>query len=186
MPAIAKIIPPPSCPLGPLTAGATDKGVCCVSLAPLGSQSDRLAELSARFGQPCEVRDHPHLDALRSNLDAYFAGDPDPFTVPIDAPGTAWESRVWDALRSIPHGETRSYGSIARQLDNPGGSRAVGLANGRNRIAILIPCHRVIASDGSLHGYASGLKAKKWLLDHEQAASPPSGSLFGSCEETAP
>jgi O-6-methylguanine DNA methyltransferase len=95
------------------------------------------------------------------------------FTVPIDAPGTPFQERVWAALKRIPHGQTRSYAQIAREIGEAKAVRAVAKANGDNRIAILIPCHRVIGSDGTLTGYGGGLWRKEWLLDLERGESQP-------------
>ncbi|MBI1372156.1 MAG: methylated-DNA--[protein]-cysteine S-methyltransferase [Phycisphaera sp.] len=109
-------------------------------------------------------------------LDAYFAGELTSFDLRLAPEGTRFQRRVWDQLLAIPCGETRSYGDLARRLGQPGASRAVGAANGRNPIAIIIPCHRVIAADGTLGGYSSGLDRKRWLLDHEHA--PIAQGLF--------
>lgn len=181
---IAQLEMPQDCPIGPITAGVTDAGVSMLTFRSLEDAQDLIEDASKRTKTAAVHGEHPVLDQLQAELSAFFDGALTQFTVPIDAPGTTWESRVWNALREIPFGTTTSYGEIARKLDNPGGSRAVGLANGRNRVAILIPCHRVIASDGSLHGYASGLERKKWLLEHEQAVAGVETGLFGSCERT--
>lgn len=103
-------------------------------------------------------------------LDAYFAGTLTEFDVDLDVAGTPFQRRVWTALQTIPYGETRSYGQIADQIGSPGGSRAVGLANGRNPVSIIVPCHRVIGSTGGLTGYGGGLDRKKTLLTLEKAA----------------
>ncbi len=113
----------------------------------------------------------PVLAQLERELTAYFAGDLDSFSVPLDLEGTAWQRRVWRELMTIPCGETVSYGQLARRLGNSNAARATGLANGANPVAIVVPCHRVIASDGTLGGYAGGLKRKRWLLDHEASMS---------------
>ncbi|MET1080965.1 MAG: methylated-DNA--[protein]-cysteine S-methyltransferase [Pseudomonas sp.] len=105
-------------------------------------------------------------------LDAYFAGQLQHFNLPLAATGTPFQQRVWRELLAIPFGETRSYGQLAQRLGMPGASRAVGLANGRNPLSIIVPCHRVIGADGSLTGYGGGLERKRWLLAHEQAHSP--------------
>ena len=102
-----------------------------------------------------------------SQLRAYFAGERQEFTMPLAPHGNAFELRVWQALREIPYGETASYGEIARRIGSPTAARAVGLANGRNPIAVIVPCHRVIGSDGSLTGYGGGLERKRYLLDLE-------------------
>ena len=104
-------------------------------------------------------------------LDAYFAGTLTEFDVAVDLAGTEFQRRVWTALQTIPYGETRSYGQIADQIGSPGASRAVGLANGRNPVSIIVPCHRVIGSNGGLTGYGGGLDRKKTLLALEKAES---------------
>ena len=108
------------------------------------------------------------LDKARRELDAYFAGKLRAFTVPVAPKGTPFQERVWAALLTIPYGKTRSYGEQAAAIGSPNASRAVGLANGRNPIAIIIPCHRVIGANGSLTGYGGGMARKKLLLDLEQ------------------
>jgi methylated-DNA-[protein]-cysteine S-methyltransferase len=112
-------------------------------------------------------------------LDAYFAGQRTEFDLDLDLAGTDFQRRVWAALRTIPYGETRSYGEIAKQIGAPGASRAVGLANGRNPIGIIVPCHRVIGASGSLTGYGGGLDRKRALLDLEQGRAAPRLALFG-------
>lgn len=102
-------------------------------------------------------------------LKEYAAGERKKFTVPLDLEGTSFQKRVWKALRTIPYGQTRSYGEIARQVGNPRAARAVGMANHENPIAIVVPCHRVIAGDGSLGGYAGGLNKKSTLLNLEKS-----------------
>jgi methylated-DNA-[protein]-cysteine S-methyltransferase len=120
---------------------------------------------------PAWVRDEAPFGELIALLERYFAGGPVEFDIPVSlAAGTDFQRRVWDALREIPHGETISYGELARRVGSPGGARAVGLANGRNPIAIVVPCHRVIGADGSLTGYGGGVERKAWLLRHEAGA----------------
>lgn len=125
-----------------------------------------------------EPDDAAFPDAVEQ-LGAYFAGDLTEFDVELDLAGTVFQRRVWDALRTIPYGETRSYGEIAQQIGSPGAARAVGLANGHNPIGIIVPCHRVIGSNGSLTGYGGGLDRKKALLELEKSRIQPSiPSLF--------
>jgi len=107
------------------------------------------------------------LPAAARQLKEYFAGKRREFDLPLRMEGTGFQQRVWRELTKIPFGETRSYGQLAKRLNNPNGSRAVGLANGRNPIAIFVPCHRVIGADGSLTGFGGGLDRKEWLLTHE-------------------
>ena len=110
--------------------------------------------------------DVPFAD-VRGQLAEYFAGERVDFDVPLAMAGSRFQRRVWDALQEIPYGETTTYGELARRLGRPSASRAVGLANGRNPIAVIVPCHRVIGSDGSLTGYGGGLERKRLLLDLE-------------------
>lgn len=107
------------------------------------------------------------LNMARQQLNEYFAGTRVNFELPLAAQGTVVQKEVWRALTEIPYGETRSYGEIARQLGKPKASRAIGAANGRNPISIIVPCHRVIGSDGSLTGFGGGIERKQWLLAHE-------------------
>jgi methylated-DNA-[protein]-cysteine S-methyltransferase len=106
-------------------------------------------------------------------LEAYFAGDRTDFDLELDLVGTQFQRRVWAALQAIPYGETRSYGEIARQIGSPRAFRAVGLANGHNPIGIIVPCHRVIGSNGSLTGYGGGLDRKRALLELEKSRAAP-------------
>jgi methylated-DNA-[protein]-cysteine S-methyltransferase len=121
-----------------------------------------------KIPEECE-RDDGGLAHVVEQLDAYFAGELLDFDVPMEMHGTEFQRRVWTALCDIPYGETISYGELARWVGNPKASRAVGLANGRNPVAIIVPCHRVIGADGSLTGYGGGLDRKVWLLEHETA-----------------
>jgi methylated-DNA-[protein]-cysteine S-methyltransferase len=108
------------------------------------------------------------LQPYFTQLDSYFSGTLREFKLKLDLKGTGFQLRVWDFLLTIPYGQTISYQEVAKQLGNPGLLRAVGHANGKNPIAIIVPCHRVVGSDGSLTGYAGGLWRKKWLLEHER------------------
>jgi methylated-DNA-[protein]-cysteine S-methyltransferase len=115
------------------------------------------------------------LPAAARQLKEYFVGKRREFDLPLRMEGTEFQQRVWRELTKIPFGETRSYGQLAKRLNNPNGSRAVGLANGRNPIAVIVPCHRVIGADGSLTGFGGGLERKEWLLTHE--GQPVTGEL---------
>jgi AraC family transcriptional regulator of adaptative response/methylated-DNA-[protein]-cysteine methyltransferase len=115
------------------------------------------------------------LDVLARQVGDYFAGRSASFDIPVVQKGTPFEAIVWDALRQIPAGRTRSYGEIARSLGRPEAPRAVARANGANQVAIIVPCHRVIGADGSLTGYGGKIWRKQWLLEHERRiASTPS------------
>jgi len=111
--------------------------------------------------------DHPVLRAATAQLAEYFAGDRSTFDLPLDPIGTPFQQKSWDVLRTIPYGTTITYGEQAKRLGSPNAFRAVGAANGRNPISIIVPCHRVVGSDGSLTGFGGGLGAKAWLLEHE-------------------
>lgn len=164
--------------LGELRVVAGREGLTAVEFmgaVPSGASARssvaRAAVLSA--GRPVGDRDdaHPLLREAVGQLRAYFDGELKEFDLPLDPHGTAFQLAVWDQLRAIGYGETASYGEIARRLGmTPAASRAVGLANGRNPIPIVIPCHRVVGADGSLTGYAGGVERKQTLLDLEQGA----------------
>jgi len=160
-------------PLGPMLAGATDAGVCLLEFADRPMLPTQLVIVRRRLG-PIVAGRHRHLDKLAIELGEYFAGRRTAFDVPIDAPGSPFQQHVWEQLRQIPHGATASYAALANELGRSGAARAVGRANGSNRVAIVIPCHRVIAADGGLGGYGGGLDRKRWLLDLERAS--PLGS----------
>ncbi|MDT0462979.1 methylated-DNA--[protein]-cysteine S-methyltransferase [Streptomyces gibsoniae] len=149
-------------PYGPLTLVADD-GVLC-GLYMVG-QRHRPPEET--FGD----RDAAPFGAAAEQLAAYFAGELKEFTLELRMAGTPFQRSVWQQLKEIPYGETRSYGELADALGNPGASRAVGLANGKNPIGIIVPCHRVVGANGSLTGYGGGLDRKKRLLDFESGMS---------------
>jgi AraC family transcriptional regulator of adaptative response/methylated-DNA-[protein]-cysteine methyltransferase len=155
-------------PLGPLLAGATDAGICLLCFADPGSLDQQARSLARRHALPLVPGGHPHLDRLERELEEYFAGRRRAFTLPLAPAGTPFQERVWKALEKIPYGETRSYEDIARALGDRRAVRAVGSANGQNRILILIPCHRVVNKDGRLGGYAGGLRRKEFLLALER------------------
>lgn len=148
--------------LGPMLVAATDKGVCCLAFG------EGEAELRIRFPR-AELRaaGGDFRELFAQVVEAVEQPGPGSAAIPLDVKGTAFQQRVWEELRRIPHGETRSYGELAAALGNPKASRAVGGANGANHVAVLIPCHRVIAGDGTLGGYAYGLAIKAELLKRE-------------------
>jgi AraC family transcriptional regulator of adaptative response/methylated-DNA-[protein]-cysteine methyltransferase len=155
-------------PLGPLLIAASDLGICLLEFSDPERVTLTLKRLRQRVGLPWVPGEHPHLNQLKNELAAYFAGQLQIFTVPLHAPGTAFQERVWAGLRQIPFGATASYAELAHRLGCPNGQRAVGLANGANRIAIVIPCHRVVNSGGALGGYGGGLWRKLRLLELER------------------
>ena len=157
-------------PLGPMLAGATENAICLLEFTDRRMLEKQLQTVATRLQRPLLPADSPLIDHLRDQLAAYFAGTLTSFNLPLDYPGSDFQRRVWDGLLKIPYGETRSYAELAAELGIPGATRAVGNANGRNRIAILIPCHRVIAADGGLGGYGGGLWRKLRLLEREGSA----------------
>jgi methylated-DNA-[protein]-cysteine S-methyltransferase len=127
-------------------------------------------EYQRPMAEGCE-RNDAAFRSVRQQLTAYFAGELRKFEVALAGEGSAFQKRVWQALLDIPFGETESYGQLARRIGNEKASRAVGLANGRNPISIIVPCHRVIGANGSLTGYGGGIERKRWLLEHEKRSS---------------
>lgn len=154
-------------PLGPLVAGATEAGICLLEFSDRRMLEAQFQSLRTRFGAILPGT-HPLLDQLKSELEEYFAGKRREFTVPLVYPGSEFQVRVWNALRGIGYGETRSYEQVAWAVGSPAAVRAVGHANGQNRIAILLPCHRVVNKNGKLGGYGGGLWRKQLLLDLER------------------
>jgi methylated-DNA-[protein]-cysteine S-methyltransferase len=152
-------------PVGVLTLAGTDEGLTHLFMADQAhapADQHRWARTTAQFADVVE------------QLDEYFAGQRETFDVRLRLVGTDFQQRVWAALQDIPYGQTRSYGELAAVIGQPGASRAVGLANGRNPVAIIVPCHRVIAAGGGLGGYGGGLDRKRFLLDleHHPVAAP--------------
>ncbi|WP_405742655.1 methylated-DNA--[protein]-cysteine S-methyltransferase [Streptomyces sp. NBC_00028] len=149
-------------PYGPLTLVATDG-----TLSNLYMTDQRHRPAQETFG----ARDDRPFGEAVDQLEAYFASELKEFTLELHLHGTPFQRSVWEQLLRIPYGETRSYGDLAAALGNPGASRAVGLANGKNPVSIIVPCHRVVGSNGSLTGYGGGLERKQRLLDFEQGAA---------------
>lgn len=152
-------------PVGTLTLVASDVGLAAVLWLDDRSGRVPLGRIAA------DGDANPHLRAAAEQLAAYFAGYRRSFAVPLDMRGTSFQRDVWTALTTIPFGETRSYRDIAKAIGRPAACRAVGAANGRNPVSIIVPCHRVIGTGGSLIGFAGGLEAKRWLLAHEGTES---------------
>ena len=148
-------------PVGALKLVASDKGLAAILWE---NDSPRRVPLTGLV----EDDTHPVLLKAERQLQEYFAGSRRAFDLPLDMRGTTFQKDVWEALLAIPYGETRSYGQLAKQLGRPSASRAVGAANGRNPISIVVPCHRVIGSSGKLTGFAGGLDVKARLLDMER------------------
>lgn len=142
-------------PVGPLRVECAEDAVTRIAFAPGAA--------------PAGAEDHPLLRAAAEQLRAYFAGELERFELPLRPAGTDFQRAVWERLAAIPYGTTTTYGALAEELGGHGVCRAVGRANGANPVVIVLPCHRVIGSDGSLTGFGGGLDAKRWLLRHEGA-----------------
>ena len=158
-------------PLGPLFAGATTEGICLLEFTDRRMLETQITTLRKRLNAEFMPGRNPHFDTLDKQLREYFEGQRKVFDLPLVVPGTEFQQQAWSALLEIPFGEVRSYGQQAKIMGNPKAVRAVGKANGDNRIAIIIPCHRVVAADGSLTGYGGGLWRKKHLLELENGGS---------------
>jgi len=157
-------------PLGPMIAAATGKGVCLLEFTDRRMLETQLVTVRRRLGVALVPGSDDTLKQLQEEITEFFERRRRSFDVPLDAPGTPFQERIWAELRRIPYGETRSYADIARAVGSPGAVRAVGQANGMNRIAIVLPCHRVVNSSGELGGYGGGVWRKRRLLALEQAA----------------
>ncbi len=164
-------------PLGPLVAGATAEGVCLLEFTDRRMLETQFAAVRRLFDAPVIPGSNEYLEMLRGELASYFAGSSRSFSVPLTYPGTPFQRRVWEQLLAIPYGETRSYEELAVAVGEPRAVRAVGRANGLNRISILIPCHRVVNKDGELGGYGGGLRRKQYLLDLERFTGEGAGRI---------
>ena len=167
-------------PLGEMVAGATDEGVCLLEFSDRRMLPTEYKDLTRLLKTTFEDGKNRHLRALKKQLNEYFDGKRKEFSIPLVTPGSEFQKAVWKELQNIQFGSTRSYHEQSIALNRPDSIRAIANANGTNRISIVIPCHRVIGSDGRLTGYGGGLKRKKWLLDHEKKYSgkPIDLSLF--------
>ncbi|TDC45094.1 methylated-DNA--[protein]-cysteine S-methyltransferase [Actinomadura sp. KC345] len=159
-------------PVGPLTLVARDG-----ALSGLYMEVQRHRPAEETFGAPGDPGTDPFA-TVAEQLSAYFAGELTEFDLPLNLHGTPFQKRVWALLQEIPYGDTATYGQLAVDMGNPSASRAVGLANGRNPIGIIVPCHRVIGSTGDLTGYGGGLDRKRYLLDFERTTHAAQSALF--------
>lgn len=156
-----------SSPLGPLMIGATNEGICLLEFTDRKMLETQLSILEKRLKTKLVTGKHPMLDLAQSQLNEYFQGKRKDLELPLVVPGTEFQQKVWNALLQIPYGVTRSYKQQADVVGDVKAVRAVARANGDNRISIIIPCHRIIGSDGSIVGYGGGIHRKQWLLKHE-------------------
>ena len=158
-------------PLGTMFACAVKQGICLLEFTDRKMLETEFKTLAKQLNATIIQGSNHHFDLLKQQLDEYFAGNRKQFSVPLFSPGTEFQQSVWQILQEIPYGATRNYKQQALALNKPEAVRAVANANGMNRISILIPCHRVIGTDGSLTGYGGGLARKKWLLELEKSNS---------------
>ena len=163
--------------LGIMIAGAVDEGICLLEFSDRRMLNTEYKDLVRYFKTPINEGKNKHFGPLIEQLRGYFEGTRKEFTLPLVTPGTDFQKAVWKELIKIPYGTTRSYMEQSVALGKPDSIRAVANTNGMNRISIIIPCHRVIGSDGHLTGYGGGLKRKRWLLDHEKRYSGQSVDL---------
>lgn len=155
-------------PLGPMFVCATDNGVCLLEFVERRALETEFADLQKRLNARIIAGENEFTAQAERQIGEYFLGQRQTFDLPLVSPGTDFQNQVWRALQAIPYGHTASYSEQAERLGRPSAVRAVATANGCNRIAIVIPCHRVIGKNGQLVGYAGGLERKKWLLAHER------------------
>jgi AraC family transcriptional regulator of adaptative response/methylated-DNA-[protein]-cysteine methyltransferase len=154
--------------LGMMIAGATDKGICMFEFVDYKLLELELRQLSASFKTPLVQGENPHFDTLRKQMNEYFKGERKEFDISLDLVGTEFQKQVWLSLLKIPYGCTTTYAKQAEILGKPSAVRAVANANGKNKISIILPCHRIIGADGSLTGYGGGIERKKKLLEFEK------------------
>lgn len=155
-------------PLGEMIACATNKGICLLEFNNRKNIEGQFQKTEKELNSIIVEEDNIHFDLLKKELAAYFRRELNQFTVPLDLIGTEFQKKVWQALLTIPYGKTVSYLQQSEAMGNPLSIRAVANANGMNKIAIIVPCHRVIGSNGKLTGYAGGLERKRWLLNMEK------------------
>lgn len=153
--------------LGEMAACSTEQGICLLEFTGGSRVLKELKDICQLFNGLIQTEANSHLIQLQKELEEYFSGERVSFDVPVEIEGTLFQKEVWNSLMKIPYGSTTSYKKQSLTLNKPEAIRAVASANGSNRIAIIIPCHRVIGEGGSLTGYAGGLHRKRWLLDHE-------------------
>lgn len=158
-------------PLGPMFICATDKGVCLLEFVDRRMLETEFKQLQKLLNMKIIFGENKHIIQAKNEIDEYFQGIRRCFKVQLDTPGTEFQKKVWHCLKQIPYGELFTYKQQAKKIDNPQAVRAVAAANGFNRVAIIIPCHRVIGTNGNLTGYGGGLERKRWLIDHEKRHS---------------
>jgi len=154
-------------PLGPMFVCATERGVCLLEFVDRRMLETEFSDLQRLLKARIMAGENRHTRQMEAEMGEYFAGTRQQFDVTLDMPGSEFQRTVWEALQAVPFGETSHYQALAKQIDKPAAVRAVAGANGANRVAIVIPCHRIIGKDGSLTGYGGGIARKAWLIAHE-------------------
>jgi len=167
-------------PIGRMIAMASDAGICVLEFLGGRTAPSVARSFARRHGAETVPGTNAHLDRLRAELDGYFQGKLERFEAPLDLHGTPFQKTVWRRLARTPYGTTLTYSQLAARAGRPSAVRAAGHANGRNPISIVVPCHRVVGTDGTLHGYGGGLWRKRWLLEFERGESPESLSAADS------
>lgn len=154
-------------PLGPMFVCATERGICLLEFVDRRMLETEFSDLQRLLKARIMAGENRHTRQMEAEMGEYFAGTRQQFEVTLDMPGSEFQRAVWEALQTVPFGETSHYQALAKQIDKPAAVRAVAGANGANRVAIVIPCHRIIGKDGSLTGYGGGIARKAWLIAHE-------------------
>lgn len=167
-------------PIGEMIAAFSPRGLRLLEFVGQPRVDREMAQVVASAGEPGQEGSNEQTEQLAHELAEYFAGRSRVFQVPLDLLGTPFQKRVWQALLEIPYGETWSYGRQAHHIGQPTASRAVAAANGQNKVSIIVPCHRVIGSNGQLTGYGGGLPRKQYLLDLERSSAHPQDLLWPS------
>ena len=155
-------------PLGPMFVCATERGICLLEFVDRRMLETEFSDLQRLLKARIMAGENRHTRQMEAEMGEYFAGTRQQFEVTLDMPGSEFQRTVWEALQAVPFGETSHYQALAKQIDKPAAVRAVAGANGANRVAIVIPCHRIIGKDGSLTGYGGGIARKAWLIAHEK------------------
>lgn len=158
-------------PLGPMFVCASDRGICLLEYTDRKMLETEFRDIQQKLNAELLIGENKHIKQLKRELKAYFEGTLKVFEVPLDMPGTDFQNEVWEALRKVPFGTTATYAQQAQKLNRPKAVRAVGRANGQNRISIVVPCHRIIGKNGNLTGYGGGIERKKWLIEFEAQVS---------------
>ncbi|HKS34013.1 MAG TPA: methylated-DNA--[protein]-cysteine S-methyltransferase, partial [Enterobacteriaceae bacterium] len=158
-------------PIGPMFVCATERGVCLLEFTDRRMLETEFRDLQRLLKARIMPGENHHTRHAVQEIGEYFAGTRQHFSIALDTPGTEFQRRVWDGLRKVPYNQTTHYQSLAAQIDKPTAVRAVAAANGMNRVAIVIPCHRIIGKDGSMTGYGGGIARKEWLIAHENEHS---------------